>query len=109
MTLKIADSRCADAYYNCFVCGGKAFLSFTVSWDGYNIYLHCSQVSNDTCGFTYLSGTNSHNDDRLNFHGTLNKNGTMLNGYWGNGSGSFRSQYFGGADSHASSGTFYKK
>jgi hypothetical protein len=111
MTLQIAGQSAARADYHCFVCGRSAVLDFTAAYDGANVKLHCSLVSNDSCGFTYLagSGNSGHNDDRLNFTGRLNDTGTMLTGYWGNGSGSFRSQYFRGADSDASSGTFYKR
>jgi len=104
MTLKITGMSRARAYYNCFVCGGHAYLDFTVNYSGDNVRLRCSCLSDNTCGLS----TNGHNDDRLNFTGSLNRAGTMLIGYWGNGSGSFRSQYFGGDQSSASSGTFYK-
>jgi hypothetical protein len=110
MTLTITDKVKAQAYYNCFVCGGHAYLSFTLSISVDKLDFHCQYLSEDTCGLTYSSGgTNGHNDDRLNFHGTLNSAGTVLCGYWGNGAGSFRSQYFAGADSNASLGTFYKR
>jgi hypothetical protein len=111
MTLQIEGRTRARAYYNCFVCKGSAYLDFTVKYDGNNVKLHCSQLSKDTCGLTYQAGggTSGHNDDRLNFTGRLNGSGTTLLGYWGSGRGSFRSQYFGGAESEACSGTFYRK
>jgi hypothetical protein len=111
MTLQIEGRSMARADYHCFVCGGHAILDFTTAYDGDNMKLHCSLLSNDSCGLTYEAGggNSGHNDDRLNFTGRLNDAGTMLTGYWGNGSGSFRSQYFGGDQSDASSGTFYKR
>jgi hypothetical protein len=105
MTLKIAGMSKGWAYYNCFVCGGHAYLDFKVYCNEDNVKLRCTCLSNNTCGL----GTNGHNDDRLNFTGSLNSKGSLLTGYWGNGSGSFRSQYFGGDQSNASSGTFYKR
>jgi uncharacterized OB-fold protein len=104
MTLQIAGMSRGRAYYNCFVCGGHAYLDFFVNYSGDNVKLRCNCLSDNTCGLS----TNGHNDDRLNFTGSLNRTGTLLTGYWGNGSGSFRSQYFGGDQSSASSGTFYK-
>jgi hypothetical protein len=105
MTLKITGRSKGWAYYNCFVCGGHAYLDFNVYYDGDNVQLRCTRLSDNTCGLR----TNGHNDDRLNFTGGLNSTGSLLTGYWGNGSGSFRSQYFGGDQSNASSGTFYKR
>jgi RNA polymerase subunit RPABC4/transcription elongation factor Spt4 len=105
MTLQIAGMSKGQAYYNCFVCGGHAYLDFNVNCSGDDVYLRCKCLSDNTCGFS----SSGHNDDRLNFTGSLNNAGTLLTGYWGNGSGSFRSQYFGGDQSSASSGTFYKR
>ena len=104
MTLQIAGMSRGRAYYNCFVCGGHAYLDFIVNCSDDNIKLRCNCLSDNTCGLS----TGGHNDDRLNFTGSLNNSGTMLIGYWGNGRGSFRSQFFDGDQSSASSGTFYK-
>jgi hypothetical protein len=104
MTLQIAGMSRGKAYYNCFVCGGHAYLDFNVDYGGDNVRLRCNCLSDNTCGLS----SSGHNDDRLNFTGSLNSTGTMLIGYWGNGRGSFRSQFFGGDESYASSGTFYK-
>ena len=111
MTLQITGMKFGRAQYKCFVCGGSAYLDFAVIYDGSNVMLRCNRLSNDTCGLTFEAGggTSGHNDDRLNFTGSLNNTGTLLTGYWGNGRGSFRSQYFGGEQSSASSGTFYKR
>jgi len=110
MTLQIAGMSHGRAYYHCFVCGGSAYLDFIVKCDPASIRLRCSSLSNNTCGVTMElgEGSRSHNDDRLNFTGSLNGSGTMLIGYWGSGRGSFRSQFGGGDQSSASSGTFYK-
>jgi hypothetical protein len=110
MTLQIAGMRSGRAYYRCFVCSGMAYLDFNVNYDGNNVRLRCSSVSNNTCGVTKKVGEGSrgHNDDRLNFTGSLNNSGSMLIGYWGNGRGSFRSQFGGGDQANATSGTFYK-
>jgi len=110
MTLQIAGMSQGRAYYKCFVCNGSAYLDFIVKCDSNSVKLRCSRVSNNTCGVTMElgEGSRSHNDDRLNFTGSLNGAGTMLIGYWGNGRGSFRSQFGGGDQASASSGTFYK-
>jgi len=108
MTLHIAGNSKGSASYHCFVCRGSAYLDFNVNFDGTNVKLRCNCLSNNTCGVT--SGLSSgHNDDRLNFTGSLNASGTMLTGYWGSGRGAFRSQFGGGADASATSGTFYKR
>jgi hypothetical protein len=107
MTLQITGMSKGQAYYNCFVCHGNAYLYFDVNSSGDTIRLRCNCLSSNTCGFS--SGSSGHNDDRLNFTGNLNSSGTILTGYWGNGRGSFRSQFFGGDQSSASSGTFYKR
>jgi len=109
MTLQIAGMTRGKAYYKCFICNGNAYLDFNVNYDGNNVRLRCTSLSNNTCGVTQGMGEGSvHNDDRLNFTGSLNNAGTMLVGYWGNGRGSFRSQFGGGDQANASSGTFYK-
>jgi len=106
MTLNIVGASRGNAYYKCFVCKGSAYLDFNVNFDGTNVKLRCNCFSNNTCGVTTGVGS-GHNDDRLNFTGSLNSSGTMLTGYWGNGRGSFRSQFGGGANASATSGTFY--
>jgi len=109
MTLQIAGMTRGKAYYHCYVCNGNAYLNFNVNYDGTNVRLRCTSLSNNTCGVTSGLGEGSvHNDDRLNFTGSLNDAGTMLVGYWGNGRGAFRSQFGGGDQANASSGTFYK-
>jgi len=110
MTLQIAGMSQARAYYHCFLCNGQAYLDFTVYYNGNDVGLRCIRVSNNTCGVTKNigEGTISHNDDRLNFTGSLNNAGTMLVGYWGCGKGSFRSQFGGGDQANATSGTFCK-
>jgi len=109
MTIQIAGMTRGKAYYHCYVCNGNAYLDFNVNYDGTNVRLRCTSLSNNTCGVTSGLGEGSvHNDDRLNFTGSLNNAGTMLVGYWGNGRGAFRSQFGGGDQANASSGTFYK-
>jgi hypothetical protein len=111
MTLQIAGTSQGAAYYHCFVCGGSAYLNFNVNYDSNNVSLCCNRLSNNTCGATQEAGEGAvwHNDNRLNFTGRLNSSGTVLTGYWGNGRGSFRSQFGGGDQANASSGTFYKR
>jgi len=111
MTIQIAGMSRGRAHYHCFVCGGTAYLDFSVNYNGNNVKLRCTKLSNNTCGVTsgLGEGSISHNDDRLNFTGSLNNAGTMLIGYWGNGRGAFRSQFGGGDQASASSGTFYKR